>query len=67
MKMLGSTQLLCERERILIDEDAVDNQIALIRGTEIEFKNISDPMFSLHEGEGQVIRRTLAALINSKL
>lgn len=57
----------CEKERVFIDQDVVDNQIELIKRNEIEFNNISDPIYSFDEGEGQVIRRTLTELIKNNL
>ena len=53
----------CEKNKSYIDKDSVKYQIDLIKTNENEFKNIPDPVYSVDEGEGQVVRRTLTNLI----
>ena len=46
-----------------IDENLVESQLNLIKENEAQYKNIPHPIYSLNEGEGDVVRRTLTTLI----
>ena len=53
----------CEKNKTYIDDDIVKYQIDEIKANENKFKNIPDPVYSVDEGEGQIIRKTLTSLI----
>jgi hypothetical protein len=53
----------CEKKNSYIDEDLVQFQLNLIKQNEAQYKNVPDPIYSLNEGEGSVVRRTLTTLI----
>ncbi len=53
----------CEKNNTYIDEDLVQFQLNLIKQNEAQYKNMPDQIYSLNEGEGDVVRRTLTTLI----
>jgi hypothetical protein len=55
--------MFCEKKNSYIDEDLVQFQLNLIKQNEAQYKNVPDPIYSLNEGEGSVVRRTLTTLI----
>ena len=50
-----------------IDEDLVQHQLNLIKQNDAQYKNIPDPNYSLNDGEGDVVRRTLTTLIQTNM
>lgn len=54
---------ICEKYKSCVDEDVVKTQIDLMKRNETEHGNIPDPIYSVNEAEGAVIRRTLTDLI----
>ena len=53
----------CEKHNVNIDVDLVMTQIELMKGNEVQFRNIPDPVFSCDSGEGIVVRRVLTDLV----
>ena len=39
----------------------------LIKQNEAQYRNIPDPIYSLNDGEGEVVRRTLTTLIQTNM
>ena len=54
---------LCEKNKSYVDEEQVKVQIHLMENSENQHKNTPDPIYSVNEAEGSVIRRTLTDLI----
>ena len=53
----------CEKNKSYIDEDNIKFHIEQMKTNGTEFQNIPDPVYSVDQGEGQVVRRTLTNLI----
>ena len=53
----------CENRNSYIDEELVQFQMNKIKENEENYRNIPDPIYSINEGEGEVVRRTLTTLV----
>ena len=54
---------VCEDNKVTVDEELLQEQIHLIKQNEQQFKNAPDPVYSQNEGEGEIVRNTITALI----
>ena len=57
----------CEKKNSYIDEDLVHHQMNIIRQNEAQYRNIPDPVYSVNDGEGDVVRRILTILIQKNM
>ena len=57
----------CEKNNSYIDEDLVHHQMNIIRQNEAQHRNIPDPVYSVNDGEGDVVRRILTILIQKNM
>ena len=54
---------ICEENKSYVDDELVNIQTDLMKQNENEHKNTPDPIYSVNEAEGAVVRRTLTNYI----
>ena len=55
----------CERHSVYINDVQVKTQLELLKTNETQFKNLTDPIFSRFEVEGEVIWKALTESISA--